>query len=62
MDKAQQTRIEMAMAMLHDATVAIKAAKPGDRSEQDRFCQIVLTDVQKAAAVFEKHVLKGEEA
>ena len=34
----------------------LKAAKPNDRSEADRYTAIVITDVEKAKAVFLTYV------
>lgn len=30
----------------------LKAGKPNDRSDQDRYCAITITEVEKAKAVF----------
>jgi hypothetical protein len=35
-----------------DLLATLREAKPNDRSEQDRYFAIVITDVEKARAVF----------
>ena len=40
----------------------IKANKPNDRSEQDRYTAIAITDLEKLIAFFEKYVVRGETA
>lgn len=43
---------------LREALEALKAEKPNDRSDKDRYWAIVITDVEKAIAVFKTYVLK----
>lgn len=51
-----------------NSEVAIRAAlkqlrisKPGDRSEKDRWYQIVITDVEKALSVFNSQITREGE-
>jgi hypothetical protein len=42
---------------LDNALSALKHNKPNDRSDKDRYWAIVITDVEKAIAVFETYVM-----
>lgn len=39
----------------------LRRLKPGDRSEQDRWYQIVITDVEKAFGVYQSHIGEGKQ-
>lgn len=45
------------MKALDQALFELRRNKPNDRSEQDRYWAIVITDVEKAMAVFKAYVL-----
>lgn len=40
---------------------SLKRLKPGDRSEQDRWYQIVITDVEKAFGVYQSQIGEGKQ-
>jgi hypothetical protein len=44
-----------------DLLATLREAKPNDRSEQDRYFAIVITDVEKARAVFLTYCAKGND-
>ena len=58
MDSEAKVKIAKASQSLGQALADLREAKPGDRSERDRYCQIVITDVEKAMAVFDRLVYR----
>lgn len=48
--------MEEVYAKFVDFIAALRAAKPNDRSEKDRYYAIVITEVEKAFAVFSTFV------
>lgn len=46
-----------ARASLNRALQTLKARKPNDRSDKDRYWAIVITEVEKAMAVFDMYIM-----
>ena len=59
MDASKLVKIQTASDLLDQALKEVKEAKPGDRTDRDRFCQIVITDLEKAIAIFKLYVVQG---
>lgn len=49
---------EAAMQKLTEALEALKASKPNDRSEKDRYIAIAITDQEKVIAFYNQYVVK----
>lgn len=48
---------QVSLDAMTNALSALRAHKPNDRSEQDRYWAIVITDLEKSIAVFKTYVM-----
>jgi hypothetical protein len=52
----QDVKVDTALKALDQALSELRRNKPNDRSDADRYWAIVITDVEKALAVFKTYV------
>jgi hypothetical protein len=52
----QDVKVDTALKALDQALFELRRNKPNDRSDADRYWAIVITDVEKALAVFKTYV------
>ena len=55
--RVQDTKKDTAIKALDQALFELRRNKPNDRSDTDRYWAIVITDVEKALAVFKTYVM-----